>query len=199
MERTGPILTVRVEREPEGRLRVLSPAVGLWSANVAGGQLVAAGVDAGILQQLNRRFRLVLPENSEGRVDQPGAARQVAVEYGQVLFHIVLLSKAASGKASASHEPAAQTARDKSERGGLAVQAPTHGVFYRRPAPGAPPFVEVGSRIRNGEPLGLIEVMKTFHQILYGGPGLPEEAVVTEICCTDGQEVSAGQALLRVR
>jgi biotin carboxyl carrier protein len=40
--------------------------------------------------------------------------------------------------------------------------------------------------------------MKTFNQIVYGGPGLPEEAEVVEIRCADGAEVSAGQTLMVV-
>jgi biotin carboxyl carrier protein len=47
--------------------------------------------------------------------------------------------------------------------------APTNGVFYGRPAPDAEPFVRVGERIAIGQPIGLIEVMKTFNQILFEG------------------------------
>src|SRR6185295_19175805 len=83
--------------------------------------------------------------------------------------------------------------------GALACPAPTDGVFYRRPAAGVPPFVEVGSRIRSGAPVGLVEVMKTFHQIVYGGPGLPAEVEVLEIRAEDGEEVRARQPLVVVR
>jgi hypothetical protein len=41
--------------------------------------------------------------------------------------------------------------------------------------------------------------MKTFNQILYDGPGCPEEAEVVEVRCEDAQEVSAGQILVVVR
>ena len=77
--------------------------------------------------------------------------------------------------------------------------SPTDGTFYRGPAPGTRPFVEPGSRVRAGQPLGLVEVMKTFNQIPYGGPGLPEEAEVVEIRCGDAEEVHAGQVLMFVR
>jgi biotin carboxyl carrier protein len=79
------------------------------------------------------------------------------------------------------------------------VSAPTDGVFYRGPSPEAPPFVEVGSRVSKGQPVGLVEVMKTFNQIVYGGPGMPDEGEVLEIRCEDGAEVSAGQVLIVVR
>jgi acetyl-CoA carboxylase biotin carboxyl carrier protein len=45
------------------------------------------------------------------------------------------------------------------------VVAPMVGTFYRAPAPDAPPFVEIGSAVRKGQPLCLIEVMKLFTTI----------------------------------
>ncbi len=47
----------------------------------------------------------------------------------------------------------------------IAVAAPMVGTFYRSPSPDAPPFVEVGSTVRRGQPLCLIEVMKLFTTI----------------------------------
>ena len=85
-----------------------------------------------------------------------------------------------------------------SDDGLLAFRAPTDGVFYSRAAPDVPPFVSVGQRIQRGQPVGLIEVMKTFNQILYDGDSLPEQGTVKEIRVSDGEEVSAGQALIVV-
>jgi acetyl-CoA carboxylase biotin carboxyl carrier protein len=47
----------------------------------------------------------------------------------------------------------------------IEVLAPMVGTFYSAPAPGAPPFVEIGSTVRKGDPLCLIEVMKLFTTI----------------------------------
>ena len=77
--------------------------------------------------------------------------------------------------------------------------SPTDGVFYRSPAIDAKAYVQVGDRITTGQPLGLIEVMKTFNPIAYGGAGLPDEAEIVEIAAADGQEVRAGQALVIVK
>ena len=41
--------------------------------------------------------------------------------------------------------------------------------------------------------------MKTFNQILYDGPGVPDEAEVVEVRASDAQEVAAGQVLIVVR
>ena len=80
-----------------------------------------------------------------------------------------------------------------------AVTAPTDGVFYRRPAPDAAPFVEPGGRVEAGQPVGLVEVMKTFNQILYGGPGFPDSAEVLEIRAEEGAEIRSGDVLVVVR
>jgi acetyl-CoA carboxylase biotin carboxyl carrier protein len=78
------------------------------------------------------------------------------------------------------------------------VVSPSDGVFYRKPSPDAPAFVEVGASVSAGQAVGLVEVMKTFNQILYGGPGFPEPATVVEIRADDTAEVRAGQVLLVV-
>ena len=45
------------------------------------------------------------------------------------------------------------------------IAAPLPGTFYRRPAPDQPPFKNDGDMVAVGEPVGLIEVMKTFTQV----------------------------------
>ena len=45
------------------------------------------------------------------------------------------------------------------------IQSPLPGTFYRKPAPDQPNFVEDGGSVAVGETIGLVEVMKTFHEI----------------------------------
>jgi acetyl-CoA carboxylase biotin carboxyl carrier protein len=45
------------------------------------------------------------------------------------------------------------------------------GVFYRRPNPTSPPFVEEGQQVNSGDTICLIEVMKTFHEVKAGISG----------------------------
>ncbi len=73
------------------------------------------------------------------------------------------------------------------------VHAPMVGTFYRSPSPGAPPFVEVGSRVKGGDPLGIIEVMKLFTTI-YAERG----GTVTEIGAANAEFVEYGQMLFVV-
>lgn len=46
------------------------------------------------------------------------------------------------------------------------ILAPLPGTFYRRPAPDQPPFKNEGDPVAIGEPVGIIEVMKTFTQVV---------------------------------
>ena len=45
------------------------------------------------------------------------------------------------------------------------IRCPIPGTFYRRPSPDAPPFLESGATVALGDVIGLVEVMKTFHEI----------------------------------
>ncbi|HEX2651816.1 MAG TPA: acetyl-CoA carboxylase biotin carboxyl carrier protein [Burkholderiales bacterium] len=72
-----------------------------------------------------------------------------------------------------------------------AVRAPMVGTFYRAPSPGAPPFVEAGSKVEPGTVVGIIEVMKLMNQIEAGTRG-----VVKEVLVGNAEQVEHGQALM---
>lgn len=61
--------------------------------------------------------------------------------------------------------PSAPTALATEPSGNTIIRAPMVGTFYRRPSPDQPAFVEVGSKIKAGDPLCLIEVMKLYTTI----------------------------------
>lgn len=190
-------LAVQVEQKGRGKIRVLAPAVGRWSRAPAAGDWVGPGSRLGLLRCLNRKFVLTMPEGVAGTVVLEPSGTPESVEYGQVLFRLDS-APATSGKTPSVR--AARSSRTASvPRGAGTVTAPTDGVYYGRPSPTAEPFVQVGTRLCAGQPVGLVEVMKTFHQIVYGGPGFAEQAEVLEILCEDGQEVRAGQPLIVVR
>jgi acetyl-CoA carboxylase biotin carboxyl carrier protein len=177
--------------------RVLAPAVGLWDAHPDAGALLSPGGSVGQLAQGNRRRPLALPAGVSGRiVSALPRDRVVPVAYGALLFELAPLT------ADAPHPAAERTLEPAGlglPEGTRAVLAPTDGVFYRRSGPGAPAFVELGQQVRVGQAVGLVEVMKTFNQVLYGGGDLPDSATVLEIRADDGTEIRAGQVLLVVR
>jgi acetyl-CoA carboxylase biotin carboxyl carrier protein len=196
--REGEELLVVVEAEQDAPSRVLAPAVGWCSELPAGGAMLEAGGYAGRLRVLNRCFSLRLPEGAAGTVVETPAEKIVAVQYGQTLFRIEPFGAGRKSTAVRSGQAAPDSGSDL-PAGTWALRAPCDGIFYRRPSPDSPPFVEPGGTVRAGQAVGLVEVMKTFNQILYGGPGLPPEAEVVEIRCEEAEEVRAGQVLLVVR
>jgi acetyl-CoA carboxylase biotin carboxyl carrier protein len=74
-----------------------------------------------------------------------------------------------------------------------AILAPMVGTFYRSPSPGAPPFVEINSKVRKGDAICIIEVMKLFTTIHAEWDG-----TVTEIGAENGTLVEYGQMLFVV-
>lgn len=71
------------------------------------------------------------------------------------------------------------------------VASPMVGTAYIGPSPGARPFVEVGSEVKAGETLIIIEAMKTMNQI-----PAPRSGTVTQILVEDGQPVEYGEPLM---
>lgn len=72
-----------------------------------------------------------------------------------------------------------------------AVPSPMVGTAYRRPSPDAKPFVEIGSVVKAGERVLLVEAMKTFNDIV-----APRAGTVVAIMVEDGQPVEYGEPLL---
>jgi len=62
--------------------------------------------------------------------------------------------------------------------GRIEVRAPMSGVFYRRPAPDHPPYVEVGDVVKKKQVLGLLETMKVFQKIKSPANGTIVEILV---------------------
>jgi acetyl-CoA carboxylase biotin carboxyl carrier protein len=118
----------------------------------------------------------------------PVAAAAPAALPAPVQAHAVPAAPAApapSAPAEAAPAPAASNL--------VEVKSPMVGTFYRSPAPEAPPYVEVGSRITPGMTLCILEAMKLMNE-------LPAEisGIVREICVENGEPVEYGQVLFRV-
>ena len=73
------------------------------------------------------------------------------------------------------------------------VTAPMPGVFYRRPDPDEPEFVSVGDEVSEGDVVGLVGVMKNFHDIT-----APVDGTVTDILAEDEDAIEAGQELVEL-
>lgn len=98
---------------------------------------------------------------------------------------------AAPAPAPAPAAPAATPAAEVPE--GTAIQSPSVGLFWRAPAPGAAPFVEVGARVGAGETVAIVEVMKLMNHV-----ASPVDGVVTAILVENGAAVEFGQVIVVV-
>jgi acetyl-CoA carboxylase biotin carboxyl carrier protein len=99
-------------------------------------------------------------------------------------------SPGAATPASAPSPSAAAAA----EEGLLELRSPLLGVFYRRPAPGEAPFVEIGQTVGPDDDVCIVDVMKMFTRVAAGVAG-----ELVEICVDDGALVEHGQVLMRFR
>jgi acetyl-CoA carboxylase biotin carboxyl carrier protein len=93
---------------------------------------------------------------------------------------------AASGLAAA---PAASVAVAEVPAGHV-VKSPMVGTFYRSASPGAKPFVEIGSQVKEGETICIIEAMKILNEIEADKSG-----TISQMLCENGQAVEYGQPL----
>ncbi|WP_096698619.1 acetyl-CoA carboxylase biotin carboxyl carrier protein [Polaromonas sp. AER18D-145] len=91
----------------------------------------------------------------------------------------------AAGVPAAPVEPAAPA--------GHAVKSPMVGTFYRSSSPGAKAYVEVGSQVKEGETICIIEAMKILNEIEADKSG-----TITRILCENGQAVEYGQPLFMI-
>ena len=93
---------------------------------------------------------------------------------------------------SAAAAPAAAPAEAAAPEGKV-IKSPMVGTFYRSASPGAKAFVDVGSTVKEGEPVCIIEAMKIMNEIEADVGGK-----ITRILCENGQAVEFGQPLFVV-
>ena len=172
-----------------------APMPGVFMPWIAQGDLVTAGGAIGEIVVLGKATAVIAPRFA-GTTPVTGIAIRVtatgvrAVGYGDTL--VALDPSLQLGAAAQTGEPA--TAGPSVT--GLVFRAPTSGRFYGRSAPDKPPFVADGTELAPGATICLLEVMKTFHRVTYGGPGLPDTARVTRVLVAEGADVNAGDPLL---
>ena len=122
------------------------------------------------------------------RIVKGGVAPAMAPVMAPVALPVVA---APAPEAAAGAAPAA--APVQAEAAGHAVKSPMVGTFYRAASPGAKPFVEVGSQVKEGQTICIIEAMKILNEIEADKSG-----TVTQVLCENGQAVEYGQPLLMI-
>lgn len=143
------------------------------------------------------RVRVEEPDGTAVELERASAAQPVAVPMpmpGAVTAPAVApVAMPAAAPEPAAPEPAAQAPAAAPEPKGTEVTAPMVGVFYAAPAPGDEPFVHVGSKVKAGETLCIIEAMKVLNEVTAETDG-----EVLEICVADGDLVEFGSCLMRI-
>lgn len=89
--------------------------------------------------------------------------------------------------------PAAPASAPARAPSGHEVVAPVSGTFYRSPAPGEPPFVEVGQTVQTGDVLCIIESMKMMNRVEADSAG-----EVVAVLLDNGLAIEAGTPLFRI-
>lgn len=149
----------------------------------------ASGVDAGLVREL--AGLLSETDLTEIEVEKGDLRIRVAREARYAVAAApapVAVAAPAAAPAKAVAAPA-ETPAPASHPG--AVKSPMVGTAYRRPNPEATPFVDVGSVVKSGDKLLLVEAMKTFNEIV-----APKGGTITAIFVEDGQPVEYDQTLV---
>ncbi len=191
-----PTLRARLVRLPDGKLRLEAPTVGLYRGQPRPGTLVGPDQPIGQLEILGVLHHLLAPAEAAGLVLPPDTRDNPSrrpVEYGSLL--VLLDPEAVTAGAIQGVGPGN---RGAASSGAMVFRAPTAGRWYTRPGPGKPPLIEVGTLLELGQAVGLIEVMKTFSRLHYGGEGLPPRARVRAIVMKDEEDVASGDTLFEL-
>jgi len=179
--------------EASALIELRAPMPGVFVPWIAQGDLVTAGGAIGELVVLGKATAVLAPRPGATGIAVRIAATGVrAVGYGDTLVTLDPTLSVSPGAGPSAGDPAAPGAAVA----GLVFRAPTSGRFYGRSSPDKPAFVTAGTALTPGATICLLEVMKTFHRVTYGGPGLPDTAQVRSVLVADGDDVNAGDPLL---
>lgn len=147
-----------------------------------------------------RKLKTLIDLVSESNVSEleiteaEGKVRIVKSSGAPLVMQQPAVAMVAAPAAGVSAAPAVEAApAAPAAPAGHAVKSPMVGTFYRSSSPGAKPFVEVGSVVKEGETLCIIEAMKILNEIEADKSG-----TITKILSENGQAVEYGQALFMI-
>ncbi|MGD9805894.1 MAG: acetyl-CoA carboxylase biotin carboxyl carrier protein [Hyphomicrobiaceae bacterium] len=150
----------------------------------------------GFERALIRDLAQLLNENglTEIEIEREGlklrVARQMTVGAAVASSAGASAAPARPAPSPAAAEPALSAAAELAAHPGC-VRSPMVGTAYRSPEPGAPPFVEVGARVTQGQTLLIIEAMKTMNHI-----PAPRSGTISHVLFENGQPVEFNEPLV---
>ena len=131
-------------------------------------------------------------------VQETGIA-ELEVRNGDEQIRVAQFAPGTSIGPSGSANPSAQTVSEDAQASveksvsGTVMPAPMAGTFYRAPAPGETPFVDVGDTVAVGDVLCIIESMKMMNQVESDFAGQ-----VAEVLVENGKPIESGTGLFRI-
>ena len=142
-----------------------------------------------------RELIQLVQESGIGEVTIEEGERRVTVRRSEEPEPDAVPAAAASALAPIGEapEPALDAAPEPAPVSVFRVEAPMVGTFYRAPAPGEPPFVEVGEAVEPGQTLCILEAMKLMNEVKADREGL-----VRRICVDNAEPVEYGQLLFEL-
>jgi acetyl-CoA carboxylase biotin carboxyl carrier protein len=143
-------------------------------------------LDLDTLQALAR----VLTENDIAEFEHEADGVRIKIVRGAR----AIVAAAPAFVAAATPAAAAATSSADPPEGAIDVTSPFVGTFYRSPSPDAPSFVDVGSVVRPGQTLCIVEAMKLMNEIEAECSG-----TVVEVFAQNGKAVEFGQKLYRIK
>jgi len=149
------------------------------------------GVDVAAIDQLAR----IASEYELTEIEIDTGGLRIRLERQRSAAGNLVIAPAAQAPSVSS--PAAETpipSPELAEDLAGAVRSPMVGTAYLRPSPEAKAFVEVGSLVKAGDKLLLVEAMKTFNDIV-----APRAGKIVSILVADGAPVEYGQPLMIIR
>jgi acetyl-CoA carboxylase biotin carboxyl carrier protein len=106
---------------------------------------------------------------------------------------VAVAAPVAAALPAAPAAPAPKAAEKAPEKPGVLVTSPFVGTFYRAPSPDSPPFVDVGSVVKKGQVLCIVEAMKLMNEI-----EAEVEGKIAEILVLNATPVEFGEKLFRI-
>jgi len=143
------------------------------------------------LKQLDELLRLLAKRNV-AEFEYQDKATRIRLSRGEIVRAVAAAPVYAPAPVAGA--PAAAAAAEADETGMTWVTSPFVGTFYRSPSPDAPSFVDVGSTIREGQALCIVEAMKLMNEIEADCAG-----TIVEILTENGKPVEFGQKLFKVK
>jgi len=147
-------------------------------------------------EKLRSLFDLLIEKDiAEFEHEDEGA--RVRIVRGKIAIatpHVAAASNFGPAQVPVAHAHAAPAGSAPADSDVYEVTSPFVGTFYRSPSPDAPSFVDVGSMVRPGQTLCIIEAMKLMNELESDVSG-----TIIEVCVQSGKAVEFGQKLFKIK